>query len=197
MVEDAEPGASLWARSAVAVLRAVPDMLAVAEIPAGLIIPHVGLVTVNAVLRDRMADDPQLRPLLVRQATAADSFDAEAASTPAYVFLVRDECVTTDARSYRILEFAHPQAPDQHLLICRLPRAELPAPAYLRARLGFTLQEARIAVELAHGLSNHAIARKIGVSERTVRHHVEQIMRKLATDSRTAAAAVIWRASAR
>lgn len=199
MIEDSALGMIGSCRFATAVLRALTDVLALAEIPAGLIVSEVGLATTNETLRARLAEDVELRPLLTRSGHRLGGDATEPPQDPwqGGASVVRDEWVETDARAYRILEFAFPQVPEYHLLICRLPRGTLAAPRFVRVRFGLTAQEARVAIELSQGLSNRVIARKLGVSERTVRHHVEQVMRKLDADSRTGAAAMIWRACAR
>lgn len=53
-----------------------------------------------------------------------------------------------------------------------------------------TAHQALILGKIAEGLPNKAIARQLGLSEFTVRGHVQTIMRKLGVNSRTAAAHV-------
>ena len=54
-----------------------------------------------------------------------------------------------------------------------------PAVAEVRARHGLTEREAEVALLVAQGLSNDAIAERLFVSRHTVRHHVEGAMAKL------------------
>ena len=63
-----------------------------------------------------------------------------------------------------------------------------PAPSPLRAAKaqygGLTVREREVAVKVAQGRSNHAIASDLILSERTVEKHVENIMSKLGFKSR-------------
>ncbi|HEX6641951.1 MAG TPA: LuxR C-terminal-related transcriptional regulator, partial [Thermoanaerobaculia bacterium] len=107
------------------------------------------------------------------------------------------ETFSTALRAYRVCEYAFLGLTEMRLLICRLVRAAIASPGYIRRRYGFTEQEARVAFHLAHGRGNQAIGRELGLTERTVRHHVERIMRKLNSGSRTEAAYRIWCGSSR
>lgn len=60
---------------------------------------------------------------------------------------------------------------------CVAPR--MPTAEELRARHILTRREAEVAVLVAQGLSNEAIAARLTVSRHTVRHHVEAVMSKL------------------
>ena len=53
---------------------------------------------------------------------------------------------------------------------------------------GLTERETLILKELAHGLSNDAIARKLWLSEQTVKFHLHKVYRKLGVANRTEAA---------
>mgnify|MGYP002780665409 CR=1 FL=1 len=66
-----------------------------------------------------------------------------------------------------------------------------PCAATVRARFGLSQKEAEVAVHLARGESNDAIARALFISPHTARHHVEKILLKLGASSRAAAAARI------
>ena len=72
--------------------------------------------------------------------------------------------------------------------------AEPPAPPAPRAPGGLTERELEVARLVAEGRTNREIAAELIVSERTVARHLEHILAKLNTPSRTAAAAVILRA---
>jgi DNA-binding CsgD family transcriptional regulator len=63
---------------------------------------------------------------------------------------------------------------------------QLPSAATLREALGLTVREAQVALRLAAGQSDSAIARELGISAHTVRHHVERIFLKLGVHSRKA-----------
>lgn len=52
------------------------------------------------------------------------------------------------------------------------------------ARCGLSLREQDVAVRVARAERNADIARELGISEHTVRHHVERILSKLGVSSR-------------
>jgi DNA-binding CsgD family transcriptional regulator len=62
----------------------------------------------------------------------------------------------------------------------------LPTCAALRARFGLTAREAEVALHLATGARDEDVARDLGVSAHTVRHHAERIFQKLGIHSRKA-----------
>ena len=53
---------------------------------------------------------------------------------------------------------------------------------------GLTVRELEVLTLLTDGLLNIAIAHRLEISERTVAHHIEHILDKLGTGSRTSAA---------
>ncbi|RFU21186.1 LuxR family transcriptional regulator [Geodermatophilus marinus] len=53
---------------------------------------------------------------------------------------------------------------------------------------GLSARELEVLTLLAEGLSNHALARRLGISERTAAHHVEHVLAKCGAPSRAAAA---------
>lgn len=55
------------------------------------------------------------------------------------------------------------------------------------ARRGFTAREGHVARLLVEGLSNRRIARRLGISERTVKNHLQSIFYKLDVGDRTTA----------
>lgn len=65
---------------------------------------------------------------------------------------------------------------------------QLPSVADLRARFRLTLREAQIALLLARGASNKAIAERLGIRPSTVRTHSEHLFPKLGVTSRKALA---------
>lgn len=64
-----------------------------------------------------------------------------------------------------------------------LPDAEI-----LRERFGLTRREAEVALLLAEGLSNRALAERLFISPHTARHHTEQVFGKLGLKARSALA---------
>ncbi|MBB5214274.1 response regulator transcription factor [Parapusillimonas granuli] len=67
------------------------------------------------------------------------------------------------------------------------PMSQVPSAQDL-TRLGITLRQAEVLVLLADGLTNKEIARKLDVSEWTVRHHVSSILERLEVGNRGKAA---------
>jgi DNA-binding CsgD family transcriptional regulator len=61
----------------------------------------------------------------------------------------------------------------------------------LRETYQFTRRECEVAEALARGATNKSIASKLGISEHTVRHHIENIFLKMNVTSKAEAAAVL------
>lgn len=61
----------------------------------------------------------------------------------------------------------------------------------LRARYGLTHREVQVAMLIAKGRSNSAIARELRISVHTARHHTQRILTKLGVHSRAEAGARI------
>jgi DNA-binding NarL/FixJ family response regulator len=62
---------------------------------------------------------------------------------------------------------------------------------YLQLEYGLTSREAEVALLLAKGRRNSAIAAELGISTHTARHHTQRVLAKLGVHSRAAAGAVI------
>jgi len=79
-----------------------------------------------------------------------------------------------------------------HGLIVRSPAGRSPgfgAVQEAEARTLLTPREAQILDAIADGLTNKAIARRLGISLHTVKFHVESVFRKLGASTRTEAVA--------
>jgi DNA-binding NarL/FixJ family response regulator len=63
--------------------------------------------------------------------------------------------------------------------------------AYLERQYKLTAREIEVALLLAQGRSNQAIAKALGISSHTARHHTQRILTKLHVHSRAAAGAKI------
>jgi DNA-binding NarL/FixJ family response regulator len=61
--------------------------------------------------------------------------------------------------------------------------------AHLQARFGLTARESQVALLLAQGRSNVAIAKALGISAHTARHHTQRVLGKLKVHSRAEAGA--------
>ena len=77
------------------------------------------------------------------------------------------------------------------------PKPTPPSPASLAGRLrsdhGLTPREVQVALLLAEGLSNSALARRLEISPHTARHHTQRVLGKLAVHSRAEAGAKLRR----
>jgi DNA-binding NarL/FixJ family response regulator len=60
---------------------------------------------------------------------------------------------------------------------------------FLQAHFGFTERETEVAFLLAQGRSNVAIAKALGISTHTARHHTQRVLGKLNVHSRSEAGA--------
>jgi DNA-binding CsgD family transcriptional regulator len=109
---------------------------------------------------------------------------------------VFDDVQTSTARYTLRASFLPPSvfAREQVVLVA-VERAGilLPASETLQRRFGLTPREAQVALRLAHGDSDAELARVLGVSPHTVRHHTERVFDKLQVRSRKALA--LWLAS--
>lgn len=66
-----------------------------------------------------------------------------------------------------------------------------PSPPALQDHFGLTPRETEVALLLAEGRSNTAIAEALFISPHTARHHVQKVLRKLGASSRAAVAHVL------
>lgn len=64
-------------------------------------------------------------------------------------------------------------------------RPLLPAPSELVTRFGLTAAQSRVAVLLAGGATNAAIATDLGISPHTAKRHTERVLQQLGISSRT------------
>ena len=79
-----------------------------------------------------------------------------------------------------------------HGLIVRSPRVRTPGFSAVQEAEALTLltpRETQILDAIADGLTNKAIARRLGISLHTVKFHVESVFRKLGASTRTEAVA--------
>jgi DNA-binding CsgD family transcriptional regulator len=63
--------------------------------------------------------------------------------------------------------------------------------ADLSDRLGVTAREAEVALLMGRGLSDQAIATRLGISCRTAEHHAERVRHKIGAESRSRAVALL------
>lgn len=95
-------------------------------------------------------------------------------------------------RSDRRLEVQLASASNgERLLVLRERRAGPPGPAELMAALPVTRRQAEVLALVGEGRSDAEIAHRLGISVRTVGHHVEHILERLEVSNRTAAAGLV------
>ncbi|HZU93083.1 MAG TPA: response regulator transcription factor, partial [Microbacterium sp.] len=73
--------------------------------------------------------------------------------------------------------------------LARLERFAASAPGAIAAGPGLSRREREVLDLVAHGWSNHGIAERLFLSDRTVARHVGNILAKLGVPSRSAATA--------
>jgi len=94
-------------------------------------------------------------------------------------------------RSLREMRELRNQLQDQRAALPRPGRngAQRSRNAYLELHYGLTARELEVAVLLAQGRSNAAIAEALQISAHTARHHSQRILTKLGVHSRAEAGA--------
>lgn len=97
------------------------------------------------------------------------------------------DAVRRTARGEAIL---HPRIATRLVQAVRAPANE-PAPTALDR---LSLREREVLELMADGLSNHVIATRMGIGEKTVKTHVSNVLAKLELQDRTQAAVYAWRA---
>ncbi len=157
-------------------------------------LPDVHELYRNEALRTTLAGDPErtgIEQRLLRLARGMSSLgESGTRSRPGTVPML-DEIRT--ARAVYVLRVSR-LAPGTFsrdgaaLVAVETPSPVLPSVATLRARFDLTAREAEVAIEIARGASDLALARELGISPHTVRHHVERVFEKLGVHSRKALA---------
>jgi DNA-binding CsgD family transcriptional regulator len=64
---------------------------------------------------------------------------------------------------------------------------------HLQVEYGMTPRELEVAILLAEGCSNYTVARRLGISPHTARHHTQRVLGKLGVHSRSEAGALLRR----
>lgn len=73
------------------------------------------------------------------------------------------------------------------------PPTGVPAALRLQDEYGMTPREVEVALLLAEGLPNSVLARQLGISPHTARHHTQRVLGKLGVHSRAEAGARLRR----
>ena len=151
-----------------------------------LILPGVDGLGVLAQLR---ADDSRTRVLVLTSAGGSDR-PALALQAGAAGFLYKDVDPDALVRAIRSVHDGHTVlAPGAAGLVTARPGRDV------RGVGALTSREREVFALLADGQSNRAIARSLGVSEKTVKTHVSAVLAKLGVADRTQAALLALRES--
>jgi len=138
----------------------------------------------------------RVRTLAHSLCTLARCADLAPKRQASITFPVFDEVRTSTARYTLRASFLPPSvfAREQVVLVAvERPGISLPSSKDLQHKFGLTPREAQVALRLAVGDSDAELARRLGVSPHTVRHHTERVFDKLQVRSRKALA--LWLAS--
>jgi DNA-binding NarL/FixJ family response regulator len=137
------------------------------------------------VLRILARDHPHL-PVLVLTMHADDDSVVPALLAGARGYLIKGADGDELVRAIRAVAAGDAiyGAPIAARIVALLSRAAGPGPAFP----DLTDRERQVLQLLAAGLRNHAIAARLGLSEKTVRNHVSSVLLKLQVADRTAAA---------
>lgn len=148
----------------------------------------------NRALVTMLADEPERdaleqRTLRLARGVRALFARAERPTSPSSPAI--DEVTT--ARAHYLLRASYlvpgPFSSGGAVLVAvQAPVLMLPDVATLRARFRLTQREAEIALGLARGATDAELARTLGISPHTVRHHGESVFAKLGVHSRKALA---------
>jgi DNA-binding CsgD family transcriptional regulator len=147
----------------------------------------------NVALQEILAGDVEAERLRwaleVARRGVAELFMERAAEESADIRHASTE-VRTEAARYRVRGHLLEQPSGDPAIVVSVQRLtpEAPTPEELRARWGLSPQESRVALLLARGLSNAAIAGELGLKPTTTRHYTETVYLKLQVRSRAEAA---------
>jgi DNA-binding HTH domain-containing proteins len=147
----------------------------------------------NRALITMLADEPERDALEQRTLRLARGAHALLGSAvrPTPPPPVIDEVTTTKAHYMLRVSYLAPGSfarGGAALVAIQAPAPTLPDAATLRARFRLTQREAEIALGLARGAADAELARTLGISPHTVRHHAESVFAKLGVHSRKALA---------
>jgi len=136
-------------------------------------------------IRLLMAEDPQL-PVLVLTMHADDESVFAALRAGARGYLIKGADGTELVRAIETVAAGDAVygAAVAGRIVALLSESRAPAVAFP----DLTDRERQVLDLLASGLRNHAIAQRLGLSEKTVRNHVSSVLLKLQVPDRTAAA---------
>jgi DNA-binding CsgD family transcriptional regulator len=99
--------------------------------------------------------------------------------------------------SYQLRAFIAPSLTTRPGVLVLVERdALLPPPGRLQARYGLTPRQAEVALLMAEGLSDRAVAERLVISPHTARRHAEAVLKKMNLSSRAGVALACVQASA-
>ena len=144
----------------------------------------------NRALRDLLRREPDASLLI----QAAASLAAESVTSRPSAPLSSQRTLSLAGGRYQLRLGYPPQfrERDQGRLLVIERTSLYPSPSSLQDRFGLTPRQAEVALLLAQGLSNDAIAGELTISSHTARHHVQEILSKMGLSSRAAVPHVLF-----
>ncbi len=176
-------------------IRAVLDSLAEA---AALLDWRGRTLHRNRALVELLAADPAADRLSAAVDALVRELRSQGRSDPGNPADTRTAEVQTGAGRYRlsgrVLEERMGGPAGTMLLVIEARAWQLPPAASLRRQFGLSRREAEVALLLAQGHRNNALAETLGISPHTARHHTEMVLAKLGSRSRAEVGARLMRA---
>lgn len=148
----------------------------------------------NAALRGLLAEDQEGDRIeraigAVARALCAGGGKSRK-SAPPLLSLPAAGTLRTGGGSYLLFGAYLPvsELPGRVLVAVEREGLPLPSAAHLMQRWGLTRRQAEVARLLARGMTDKAVATKLGITRHTARRHTERVLSKLGVQSRAAVA---------
>lgn len=193
LVPAYEAGVRAWQR-----MEGFREALDVAGEPLAVFGPEGDMLFESRALADLLGDDPEARTVVVAMGALARKLHGwrPRRGRKATVDEPVAEEVATERRAYRMRGSAlRPSVFGTEAVLVALAPLDpvLPTIDEARERLGLTARQAEVALLIAEGLDNRAVAERLFISPHTARRHTERVLRKLGVGSRSAVAVSLLR----